>query len=40
MGSVLMSLALMVTAINVNTTCAFIAHQPQIPFSAKKLHKF
>ena len=40
LGSMLSSFALMITALNVNTTCAFIAHQPEIPNSAKRLRKF
>ncbi len=39
-GGVLASLALMVTALNVNTTCMLIAHQPKLPEGAKKLRKF
>lgn len=40
LGSVMSSFALMITAFNVNTTCAFIAHQPELPADAKKLRKF
>lgn len=40
LGSLVSSFALMITALNVNTTCAFIAHQPEVPDSAKKLRKF
>ncbi|MSU03155.1 cyclic lactone autoinducer peptide [Tissierella sp. DSM 105185] len=36
----LASLALMVTSLNVNTTCMLIAHQPKLPEGAKKLRKF
>ncbi|MBU5314544.1 cyclic lactone autoinducer peptide [Tissierella carlieri] len=36
----LASLALMVTSLNVNTTCMLIAHQPELPEGAKKLRKF
>ncbi len=36
----LASLALMVTALNVNTTCLFAAHQPKIPIRADKLRRF
>jgi len=40
LGSVVASLALMVTALNVNTACVYIAHQPKLPDSAKRLRKF
>lgn len=33
------SLALMITSLNVNTTCMFIMHQPELPDSASKLRK-
>ena len=39
LGSVVASFAVMITSINVNTTCMFIAHQPKLPNSAKKLRK-
>ena len=39
-GMILASLALMVTSLNVNTTCMLIAHQPELPENAKKLRKF
>lgn len=39
-GMTLASLALMVTSLNVNTTCMLIAHQPKLPENAKKLRKF
>ncbi|HBV67792.1 MAG TPA: cyclic lactone autoinducer peptide [Clostridiales bacterium] len=32
--------ALMITALNVNTTCLFVAHQPKLPTGANKLRKF
>lgn len=38
-GSLFASLALLVTAVNVNTSCFFMAHQPQLPQSANKLKK-
>lgn len=38
-GSVIASLALMVTVANVNTSCFFMAHQPQLPKGAKQLKK-
>ncbi len=40
LGSVVGSFALMITSLNVNTTCMFIAHQPKLPNSAKELRKF
>lgn len=40
LGNIVTSLALMVTALNVNTACVYIAHQPKLPDSAKKLRKF
>nr|WP_312577105.1 cyclic lactone autoinducer peptide [Sedimentibacter sp.] len=39
-SKLLASLALMVTASNINTTCLFIAHQPELPAEANKLRKF
>ena len=39
-GSSVTIMAMMVTAINVNTTCAFVIHQPELPKTAKKLRKF
>ena len=39
-GSAVASFALMITSLNINTTCMFIAHQPKLPDSAKKLRKF
>lgn len=32
--------ALIVTALNVNTTCMLFVHQPKLPDSAKKLRLF
>ena len=40
LGSMAASFALMVTALNVNTACVYIAHQPKLPDSAEKLRKF
>lgn len=40
LGSIVASFALMVTTLNVNTTCAWIAHQDELPKSATKLRKF
>ncbi len=36
----LASFALMVVALNVNTSCLFAAHQPKLPSEATKLRKF
>lgn len=40
MGTALASLALMVTALNVNTACMLFVHQPELPNNAKKLRRF
>ena len=32
--------ALMITVINANTSCLFLAHQPKLPSGADKLRKF
>lgn len=39
-AGIIASLALMVTAANVNTTCLFIMHQPELPEGANKLRRF
>ncbi len=39
-GGMLASLALMVTALNVNTACTWIVHQPKLPNGAEKLRRF
>ncbi len=39
-SSALALIALLVTTLSANTTCLFIAHQPELPKSAKKLRKF
>jgi AgrD protein len=39
-AGVVASLALMVTAANVNMGCMFIMHQPKLPEGAEKLRKF
>lgn len=31
---------LTITTLNVNTTCAFVIHQPKLPENAKNLRKF
>jgi cyclic lactone autoinducer peptide len=36
----LASLALMITALNVNTACMLFVHQPKLPDNAKKLRHF
>jgi cyclic lactone autoinducer peptide len=38
-GSAIASFALMVTALNVNTTCYFLIHQPKLPKGSEKLRK-
>lgn len=39
-GGVLAGLAMMVTAMTVNSTCIYLTHQPELPQNAKKLRKF
>ncbi len=39
-GGMIGALASIVTALNVNTTCLFYAHQPKLPSAARKLSKF
>ncbi|MGB4438354.1 MAG: cyclic lactone autoinducer peptide [Sedimentibacter sp.] len=39
-GTILAGFALMITALNVNTACLFVAHQPILPTGAEKLRKF
>lgn len=39
-SKVVASVALFVTALNVNSVCMYIAHQPKLPEAAKKLRKF
>ena len=38
-GGIIATLALMVTAINVNHMCMFVAHQPELPEGADKLRR-
>lgn len=38
-GGAIAVLALLVTALNVNTACEFIIHQPKLPKGAEKLSK-
>lgn len=40
LGCMIASLALMVTVLNVNNACMLVAHQPELPETAKKLRKF
>lgn len=34
------SLALVITALNVNTVCMYLIHQPELPKGAEKLYKY
>jgi len=38
-AGIIAALALMVTAANVNVTCALIIHQPKMPEGAEKLRR-
>ncbi len=38
-AGVVAALALMVTAVNVNHICMFVAHQPEMPEGAEKLRR-
>lgn len=38
-GTMVASLALAVTAADVNSACSFVIHQPQMPAGAEKLSK-
>lgn len=38
-GGHIAALALMITACNVNTTCMWVGHQPEMPSGADKLKK-
>lgn len=40
MGKVFAALALLITVSNVNSTCLFITHQPELSTNSKKLRKF
>jgi cyclic lactone autoinducer peptide len=40
LGKVFAALAMAVTISNVNSTCVFISHQPEMPAESKKLRKF
>lgn len=39
-SNVLAMLALFITTCNVNSTCVFYVHQPEIPEKAEKLKKY
>mgnify|MGYP002348998901 CR=1 FL=1 len=39
-GTILAGFALTITALNVNTACLFVAHQPKLPAGSDKLRKF
>lgn len=39
-GTTVAGLALLITSMNVNSTCMLFAHQPKLPSNAKKLRKF
>ena len=39
-GGILASFALMITTLNINTTCMMYAHQPKLPEKAKQLRRF
>lgn len=38
-SGIIASLALMVTSMNVNSTCIYLSHQPELPKGAEKLRK-
>jgi len=38
-GHIFASLALLVTVVNVNSSCFFMAHQPELPKGANRLKK-
>lgn len=40
LGGMVATLAVVVTTLNVNATCLYMAHQPKLPDSARKLRKF
>lgn len=39
-GSLIAAMALMVTALNANSACYWLAYQPKLPKGAEKLRKF
>ncbi|SNT12758.1 cyclic lactone autoinducer peptide [Anaerovirgula multivorans] len=40
LSAVIAGLALMITTMNVNTTCICLIHQPKLPKGAEKYRKF
>lgn len=40
LSSALAAMALLVTALNVNTACMYYTHQEKLPMAASKLRKF
>ena len=40
LGILVASTALAITAMNVNSACIFVIHQPKLPKDASKLRKF
>lgn len=40
LGAVVANLALLVTVLNVNLTCFFFIHQPELPDGAERFKKF
>lgn len=40
LGGMAASLALMITALNINTTCMMYSHQPKLPDKAQRLRRF
>jgi cyclic lactone autoinducer peptide len=39
-GGMLAGLALMITALNINTTCMMYSYQPKLPAKVQKLRRF
>lgn len=39
-GSMIAALAMLMTAMTVNSTCIYLTHQEELPHDAKKLRKF
>lgn len=39
-SGIIASFALLITVMNVNTTCFWIIHQPKLPNGSQKLRKF
>ncbi|WP_084492907.1 cyclic lactone autoinducer peptide [Lacrimispora indolis] len=40
LGDMLACFALMVTTLNINTTCMMYSHQPKMPKKAQRLRRF